>query len=86
LEGSKVKRKGGNPSRHNILYSFLGREDVNWRGQAANLSQSVARANDLGPVEKRAFVFDDSLKQRTGKKVEGTSKHFDHNESRVVQE
>ena len=46
----------------------------------------MARANDIGPVEKRAFVFDDSLKQRTGKKVEvNASKHFDHNESRVVQ-
>ena len=45
----------------------------------------MARANDIGPVEKRAFVIDDSLKQRRGKKVEGSSKHFDHNESRVVQ-
>ncbi len=39
----------------------------------------LAKDVDLGPEQRRAFVVDDSLKERRGKKVEGTSRHYDHN-------
>lgn len=80
LSGRKEKCR----HRHDILYNFLGREDINWRGQAVTLSLSVARQNDLGPPHKRAFVVDDSIKARRGKKVEGSSDHWDHTEGRTV--
>jgi hypothetical protein len=82
LQGSK--ESSSTKGLHNILYNFLGREDINWRRQSSNLSASVARSNDLGPVEERALVADDSLKKRRGKKVEGSSDHWDHTEGRVV--
>ncbi|MEZ5327252.1 MAG: transposase [Verrucomicrobiales bacterium] len=46
--------------------------------------QKVAAQNELGPVERRAFVIDDSIKTRRGKKVEGSSSHWDHTEGRTV--
>jgi hypothetical protein len=65
-----------------VLYDFLGREDINWRGLAAELARQVDRANDLGPRSQRAFVVDDTSQARAGRKVEGTSCYFDHTEGR----
>ncbi len=65
-----------------VLYDFLGREDINWRGLAAQLARQVERANDLGPRSQRAFVVDDTSQARAGGKVEGTSCYFDHTEGR----
>ena len=31
-----------------VLYDFLGREDINWRGLSAELARRVYHANDLG--------------------------------------
>lgn len=77
-------RKEGSERKQDILYSVLRREDINWRNQAASLSKSIALKNDLGVVERRAFVIDDTLKTRRGRKVEGTSIHWDHTEGRSV--
>ena len=65
-----------------VLYDFLGREDINWRGLAAELARKVDRANDLGPRSQRAFVVDDTSQARAGRKVQGTSCYFDHTEGR----
>jgi hypothetical protein len=65
-----------------VLYDFLGREDVNWRGLASQLARRVDRANDLGARSQRAFVVDDTSQARAGRKVEGTSCYFDHTEGR----
>ena len=56
-----------------VLYDFLGREDINWRGLASELARRVYQANDLGPRSQRAFVVDDTSQARAGRKVEGTS-------------
>ena len=77
-------RKDDSQRRQDILYGVLGREDINWRQQSLALAQSVAKQNDLGPVNRRAFVVDDSLKNRRGRKVEGASRHWDHTEGRTV--
>lgn len=65
-----------------VLYDFLGRQDINWRGLSSELARRVDRANDLGPRAQRAFVVDDTSQARAGRKVEGTSCYFDHTEGR----
>ena len=66
-----------------VLYDFLGREDVNWRGLSSELSRKVYQDNDMGARSQRAFVVDDTSKARAGRKVEGTSCYFDHTEGRM---
>ncbi len=39
-----------------VLYDFLGREDINWRGLASDLALRVYQDNDLGPRSQRAFT------------------------------
>jgi hypothetical protein len=65
-----------------VLYDFLGREDINWRGLASELARRVYQANELGPRSQRAFVVDDTSQARAGRKVEGASCYFDHTEGR----
>jgi hypothetical protein len=65
-----------------VLYDFLGREDINWRGLSSELARRVFHANDLGGASQRAFVVDDTSQARAGRKVEGTSCYFDHTEGR----
>lgn len=66
-----------------VLYDFLGREDINWRGLSAELARRVHQANDLGPRSQRAFVVDDTSRERAGRKVQGTCCYFDHNQGRT---
>ena len=66
-----------------VLYDFLGREDVNWRGLSSELARRVLQQNEIGPRRQRAFVVDDTSKARAGRKVQGTSCYFDHTESRM---
>jgi hypothetical protein len=65
-----------------VLYDFLGREDINWRGLDSELSRRVYQANEMGCRSESPFVVDDSSKARAGRKVEGTSCYFDHTEGR----
>jgi hypothetical protein len=65
-----------------VLYDFLGREDINWRGLDSELSRRVYQANEMGCPSESAFVVDDSSKARAGRKVEGISCYFDHTEGR----
>ncbi len=62
-----------------LIYNFWKRTDINWRRWYQVLIGKLAKDVDLGPEQMRAFVVDDSLKERRGKKVEGTSRHYDHN-------
>jgi hypothetical protein len=66
-----------------VLYDFLGREDINWRGLSSGLARQVYRGNEIGVRSQRAFVVDDTSKARAGRKVEGTSCYFDHTEGRM---
>ena len=66
-----------------VLYDFLGREDINWRGLSSELARRIMQQNELGPRRQRAFVVDDTSKARAGRKVQGTSCYFDHTESRM---
>jgi hypothetical protein len=65
-----------------VLYDFLGREDINWRGLSSDLARQVHQHHEMGPRSQRAFVVDDTSQARSGRKVEGTSCYFDHTEGR----
>ena len=67
-----------------VLYDFLGREDICWRALSSQVSRRLIQQNDLGARRHRAFVVDDSVKARAGRKVEGTSSHFDHTEGKTI--
>ncbi len=68
-----------------VIYDFWGREDINWRKFATKASVKISKHLDLGNPENLAFVVDDSLKPRRGKKVEATSLHHDHNSGKTLQ-
>lgn len=68
--------------RVSVLYDFLGREDINWRGLSSELARRVFQDQELGLRSQRAFVVDDTSKARAGRKVEGTSSYYDHTEGR----
>lgn len=66
-----------------VLYDFLGREDINWRGLSSDLARRVYQDNEMGVRSQRAFVVDDTSQARAGRKVEGTSCYYDHTEGRT---
>lgn len=66
-----------------VLYDFLGREDINWRGLSSELARRVYQDNEIGVRSQRAFVVDDTSKARAGRKVQGTSCYYDHTEGRM---
>jgi len=68
-----------------VIYDFWGSEGINWRKFATKATLKISKELDLGNPKNLSFVVDDSLKQRSGKKVEGTSLHHDHNSGRTVQ-
>ena len=70
-------------AERDALYAVLNREDRNWR----RLHMEVARqAVGCAATSKRhrAFVLDDSIQERYGKKMPGVSSHFDHCSGRQV--
>ncbi len=79
----KGAKKIKNPA--DVIYDFWGREDTNWRKFSTKASRKIYQEMDLGNTKELAFVVDDSLKPRRGKKVEATSLHHDHNSGRTIQ-
>jgi len=67
-----------------VLYRFLRREDINWRAIFFSVSKAAYDRHSLGRGADTAFVVDDTLKHRRGKRVEGVSSHFDHTQCRHV--
>jgi SRSO17 transposase len=65
------------------LYSTLNREDLNWR--QLNLKVAIKAVQKMPScTTPKAFVLDDSIKIRHGKKMPGVSSHFDHTLGRSV--
>jgi len=71
-------------AKKDVMYDLLKREDVNWRRLNFQTAKGVYQQNTLGQSRIRAFVLDDSIKTRRGKKMEGVSSHFDHVTGRHV--
>jgi len=71
-------------AKKDVMYDLLKREDINWRAFNLQTAKGVVQQNALGQSRTRAFVVDDSIKTRRGKKMEGVSSHFDHVTGRHV--
>lgn len=69
-------------AKKDALYDLLKQENVNWRKLNILTAKKVIRATDKSQL--RAFVVDDSVKIRRGKKMVGVSSHFDHLTGRCV--
>jgi SRSO17 transposase len=63
-----------------VLYDTMNREDLNWRKCHELIAYKAVRSFQTGI--KKAFVVDDSVVQRFGKKMPGISSHFDHTTGR----
>jgi SRSO17 transposase len=66
-----------------ILYEAMNREDWDWRALNLRVAHQAVRQLKR-PGMPVAFVLDDSIKIRSGKKMPGVSSHFDHTTGRHV--
>ena len=71
-------------ARKDVMYDLLKREEVNWRALNSQTAKAVYQQHKLTGSRVKAFVLDDSIKTRCGKKMEGVSSHFDHVTGRHV--
>jgi hypothetical protein len=71
-------------AKKDVMYDYLKREDVNWRRFHCQVARQVFMQHDLNKHEIKAFVLDDSVKIRRGKKMAGVSCHFDHLTGKTV--
>ena len=71
-------------ARKDVMYDLLKREEVNWREFNIQTARAVYKQHKLVGRRMKAFVLDDSIKTRRGKKMEGVSSHFDHVTGRHV--
>jgi SRSO17 transposase len=65
-----------------VLYDTMNREDLNWRKFHEQVGYKAVQA--LKPSGKKAYVVDDTVAQRFGKKMPGISSHFDHTSGRHI--
>ncbi len=65
-----------------VLYDTMNREDLDWRNYHGQIAYKTVRT--LKAPGKKAYVVDDSVLQRFGKKMPGISSHFDHTFGRHV--
>lgn len=65
-----------------VLYDTMNREDLNWRKYHEQIGYQAVR--EFKTARSKAFVVDDSIGQRFGKKMPGVSSHFDHTSGRHV--
>ena len=70
-------------AKKDALYGALNREDWNWRRLHLEVAKQAERSL-RGENSVRAFVLDDSIKTRFGKKMPGVSSQFDHTTGRHV--
>jgi len=71
-------------ARKDVMYDLLKREQINWRALNSQTAKAVYQHNKLANSRIKALVLDDSIKTRSGKKMEGVSSHFDHVTGRHV--
>ena len=69
-------------AKKDALYELLNREDLDWRKLQLLTAKKVLKTNSKNKLS--AFVIDDSVKTRCGKKMPGVSSHFDHLTARCV--
>jgi len=65
------------------LYTAMNHEGWNWHHLNLAMAPQTASALKVSG-QSSAFVLDDSIKMRSGKKMPGVSSHFDHTSGRCV--
>lgn len=60
-----------------VLYEAMNREDWNWRALHLCVARKALQQLTV-PGGTSAFVLDDTIRIRSGKKMPGVSSHFDH--------
>jgi SRSO17 transposase len=63
-----------------VFYDTMNREDLNWRNLHGHTAAKTLQT--FKAPGKKAFVVDDTVAQRFGKKMPGISSHFDHTSGR----
>jgi SRSO17 transposase len=63
-----------------VLYDTMNREDLNWRKYHHQIA--IKTLQTVKAPSKKAYVVDDTVAQRFGKKMPGISSHFDHTTGR----
>ena len=63
-----------------VLYDTMNREDLNWRKYHQQMA--IKTLQTFKAPGKKAYVVDDTVAQRFGKKMPGISSHFDHTTGR----
>ncbi len=81
---SRQSMQGFADAGKDVMYDYLKREDVNWRGFHTQTARKVYMDHNLKQCQIKAMVVDDSVKIRRGKKMGGVSRHFDHLTGRTV--
>lgn len=71
-------------AKKDVMYELLKREDIDWRQLNSGVAKAVYQQQKVSLSRTKAYVLDDSIKKRRGKKMEGVSCHFDHTEGRYV--
>jgi len=71
-------------AKKDVLYDFLKREDIHWRKFNLHTARELYRRHGMKHSQVKAFVLDDSIKARRGKKMEDVSSHYDHTTNRHV--
>ena len=72
--------KGGK----DVLYETMRDEETNWRHISLSIAKEIYVQNSLICEKETAFIVDDSIKERSGRKIEGISSHFEHSQGRLV--
>lgn len=63
-----------------VFYDTINREELNWRSLHGQTAAKTVQA--FKAPGKKAFVVDDTVAERFGKKMPGLSSHFDHTSGR----
>ena len=71
-------------AKKDVLYDFLKREDIHWRALNLRVARELYRRQQWDHGGVRAYVLDDSIRARRGKKMEAVSSHYDHVSNRHV--
>ena len=81
---SRKSLKTFSEAKKDVMYDLVKREDADWRGLNGAVAKSLYQQRHVASSRLKAYVLDDSIKQRRGRKMEGVSCHFDHTEGRHV--
>ena len=81
---SRKSLKTFSDANKDVMYDLMKREDTDWRGLNMGVARSVYQQQQIASSRMKAYVLDDTVTQRRGRKMEGVSCHFDHTEGRHV--